>query len=459
MDNALRVSVFGAGYVGLVTAAGLAAIGHHVLCVDVDEKKISSLTNGEVPFFEPGLPEMISRGVASQNLCFTSSLTMAIDHGQVIIIGVGTPPLSSGAADLSQVLSVAASIGMHIQHRAVVVVKSTVPVGTSELVHEAIQDELDRRGDSVSFSVASNPEFLKEGDAVRDFMVPDRIVIGVSDEWAGDVLGLLYEPLCKSVGVLMKMSTRSSEMCKYAANAMLATRISFMNEMARLSDIVGADICEIQRVMAADPRIGSKYLNAGAGFGGSCFPKDLRAIRAMGIDFDCDLPLIESVIEVNTRQQTVLIDKAREVLGSLKGKRCAVWGLAFKPDTDDIREAPALHLIHALLAEGATIVAHDPVVQWLPMYSSLSPDLFHIVDDPYAAIADTDVLFLVTEWSEYRTIDVQRMTDLVGDGVIVDGRNIWAKIDFTGTDVAYLGIGRQSNVEQVRETYAVELAG
>jgi len=211
--------------------------------------------------------------------------------------------------------------------------------------------------------------------------------------------------------------------------------------------------------MAADPRIGSKYLNAGAGFGGSCFPKDLRAIRAMGIDFDCELPLIESVIEVNTRQQTVLIDKAREVLGSLKGKRCAVWGLAFKPDTDDIREAPALHLIHALLAEGASIVAHDPVVQWLPMYSSLSPDLFHIVDDPYAAIADVDVLFLVTEWSEYRTIDVERVTDLVGNGVIVDGRNIWAKIDFTGTDVAYLGVGRQSNVKNVREAYAVELAG
>ena len=209
MDNALRVSVFGAGYVGLVTAAGLAAIGHHVLCVDVDERKIASLTSGEVPFFEPGLPEMIARGVASQHLRFTSSVNLAIDHGQVIIIGVGTPPLSSGAADLSQVLSVATSIGKQIQSRAVVVVKSTVPVGTSELVHDAIHDELIRRGDSVAFSVASNPEFLKEGDAVRDFMVPDRIVIGVSDEWAGDVLGLLYEPLCKSEGVLMTMSTAS----------------------------------------------------------------------------------------------------------------------------------------------------------------------------------------------------------------------------------------------------------
>lgn len=459
MEKSLRVSVFGAGYVGLVTAAGLAAIGHHVLCVDVDERKISSLTNGEVPFFEPGLPEMISQGVATQHLSFTSSLTMAIEHGQVIIIGVGTPPLSSGAADLSQVLSAAKSIGKHIKHHAVIVVKSTVPVGTSELVHDAIRSELKIRGASLEFSVASNPEFLKEGDAVRDFMVPDRIVIGVNDEWAAGVLRQMYEPFCRTEGVLMTMSARSSEMCKYAANAMLATRISFMNEMARLTDLVGADICEIQRVLAADPRIGSKYLNAGAGFGGSCFPKDLRAIQAMGHDFNCQLPLIDSVIEVNTRQQTVLIDKARTELGSLKGKRCAVWGLAFKPETDDIREAPALHLIHALLADGATVVAHDPVVQWLPMYSSLTPNLFHIVSNPYTALVDADVLFLVTEWSEYRNINVQHMTDLIGGGVIIDGRNIWAKVDFSQAEVRYLGIGRKSNVESVRETFAVELAG
>ena len=402
---------------------------------------------------------MITRNMNKGRLSFTTNISEAIKGSEVLFISVGTPPDEDGSADLKYVLAVARDCGKHMDDYTLVVTKSTVPVGTSLKVKNAIKEELDKRKVNIEFDVASNPEFLKEGDAVRDFMVPDRIVIGVSDEWAGDVLGLLYEPLCKSEGVLMTMSTRSSEMCKYAANAMLATRISFMNEMARLSDIVGADICEIQRVMAADPRIGSKYLNAGAGFGGSCFPKDLRAIRAMGIDHDCELPLIESVIEVNTRQQTVLIDKAREVLGSLKGKRCAVWGLAFKPDTDDIREAPALHLIHALLAEGASIVAHDPVVQWLPMYSSLSPDLFHIVADPYAAIADVDVLFLVTEWSEYRTIDVERMTDLVGNGVIVDGRNIWAKIDFTGTDVAYLGVGRQSNVKNVREAYAVELAG
>lgn len=443
-ENQLRVSVFGAGYVGLVSATGLAAIGHQVVCIDVDAERVERLMLGEVPFYEPGLSELVTECVEHGRLRFTTSSHEAITHGEVLMIGVGTPPLLDGSADLSQVINVAQTIGNLIEHFAVVVVKSTVPVGTSEIVRQAVADAMRSAGTDVEFAVASNPEFLKEGDAVRDFMQPDRIVVGASDPRAVEILTEMYAPLCPTPSVLMVMSERSSELCKYASNAMLATRISFMNEIAKLSDAVGADVIDVQRVMAADPRIGAKYLSAGAGFGGSCFPKDLRAIVAMGNDNDMNLNLIKSVIEVNEAQQNVLLDKAIQHFGSLKGKRCAIWGLSFKPETDDIRDAPALTLIRRLLAEGATVVAHDPLVSWLPMFSSIAQNLFEIVDCQYDAVVDADVLFLVTEWKQFRELDIDRLVRNMREFLIIDGRNLWHDQDFSATPITYMGIGRSS---------------
>ena len=455
----MNVAVFGAGYVGLVSAAGLAAIGHNVVCVDIDREKIGSLNKGQIPFFEPGLSELVTQCIADLRLTFTDSLPNAVAHGDVLIIGVGTPPLSSGAADTSQVLAAAHAIGVNLQRFATVVVKSTVPVGTSVQVAHAVQAGIEQSGSRIQFAVASNPEFLKEGDAVRDFMEPDRIVVGASDERAIQMLTQLYEPLCTHENALMVMNEQSSELCKYASNAMLATRISFMNEMAKLSDAVGADISQITRVMAADARIGSKYLNAGAGFGGSCFPKDLRAIVAMGNELGCDLDVIRSVITVNDSQQEVVISKARQLVGSLKGKRCAVWGLSFKPETDDIREAPAVALIHALLAEGATVCAHDPLVKWLPMYSSLPPEIFTITDSPYEATLESDVLFLMTEWSDYAAIDPLKLANEMREANVVDGRNLWRSVDFSQTTVKYVGIGRAASSKHELVAHYESLAG
>ena len=441
----MKVTVFGAGYVGLVSAAGLAAIGHNVVCIDVDQRRVERLMLGDIPFYEPGLIDLVTECVRSGHLRFTTSSVSAIAHGEVLIIGVGTPPQLDGSADLTHVVDVARTIGEHLDHFAVVVVKSTVPVGTSDVVKQAVLEGGHSNRNMVDFAVASNPEFLKEGDAVRDFMEPDRIVVGASDDRAIAVLKRMYAPLCSTPQVLMLMSERSSELCKYASNAMLATRISFMNEIAKLSDTLGADVIDVQRVMAADPRIGSKYLSAGAGFGGSCFPKDLRAIVAMGADNGLNMDLVRSVIDVNDQQQHVMIEKAKQALGSLKGKRCAVWGLSFKPETDDIRDAPSLSLIRTLLAEGATVVAHDPMVDWLPMFSSLPPEIFTIVENKNDALVRADILFLVTEWKQFRDLDASLLIANMNDPVIIDGRNLWHDKDFAGTLIKYVGIGRHSS--------------
>ena len=441
----MKVTVFGAGYVGLVSAAGLAAIGHSVICIDVDQSRVERLMLGDIPFYEPGLIDLVTECVRSGHLRFTTSSVSAIAHGEVLIIGVGTPPQLDGSADLTHVVDVARTIGEHLDHFAVVVVKSTVPVGTSDVVKQAVLEGGHSNRNMVDFAVASNPEFLKEGDAVRDFMEPDRIVVGASDDRAIAVLKRMYAPLCSTPQVLMLMSERSSELCKYASNAMLATRISFMNEIAKLSDMLGADVIDVQRVMAADPRIGSKYLSAGAGFGGSCFPKDLRAIVAMGADNGLNMDLVRSVIDVNDQQQHVMIEKAKQALGSLKGKRCAVWGLSFKPETDDIRDAPSLSLIRTLLAEGATVVAHDPMVDWLPMFSSLPPEIFTIVENKNDALVRADILFLVTEWKQFRDLDASLLIANMNDPVIIDGRNLWHDKDFAGTLIKYVGIGRHSS--------------
>ena len=441
----MKVTVFGAGYVGLVSAAGLAAIGHNVVCIDVDQSRVERLMLGDIPFYEPGLIDLVTECVRSGHLRFTTSSVSAIAHGEVLIIGVGTPPQLDGSADLTHVVDVARTIGEHLDHFAVVVVKSTVPVGTSDVVKQAVLEGGHSNRNMVDFAVASNPEFLKEGDAVRDFMEPDRIVVGASDDRAIAVLKRMYAPLCSTPQVLMLMSERSSELCKYASNAMLATRISFMNEIAKLSDTLGADVIDVQRVMAADPRIGSKYLSAGAGFGGSCFPKDLRAIVAMGADNGLNMDLVRSVIDVNDQQQHVMIEKAKQALGSLKGKRCAVWGLSFKPETDDIRDAPSLSLIRTLLAEGATVVAHDPMVDWLPMFSSLPPEIFTIVENKNDALVRADILFLVTEWKQFRDLDASLLIANMNDPVIIDGRNLWHDKDFAGNLIKYVGIGRHSS--------------
>ena len=441
----MKVTVFGAGYVGLVSAAGLAAIGHNVVCIDVDQSRVERLMLGDIPFYEPGLIDLVTECVRSGHLRFTTSSLSAIAHGEVLIIGVGTPPQLDGSADLTHVVDVARTIGQHLDHFAVVVVKSTVPVGTSDVVKQAVLEGGRSNHNTVDFAVASNPEFLKEGDAVRDFMEPDRIVVGASDDRAIAVLKRMYAPLCPTPQVLMLMSERSSELCKYASNAMLATRISFMNEIAKLSDTLGADVIDVQRVMAADPRIGSKYLSAGAGFGGSCFPKDLRAIVAMGADNGLSMDLVRSVIDVNDQQQHVMIEKAKQVLSSLKGKRCAVWGLSFKPETDDIRDAPSLSLIRTLLAEGATVVAHDPMVDWLPMFSSLPPEIFTIVENKKDALVGADILFLVTEWKQFRDLDVSYLVATMNNPVIIDGRNLWHDKDFDRTSIKYVGIGRHSS--------------
>lgn len=441
----MNVTVFGAGYVGLVSATGLAAIGHNVICIDVDQSRIERLMLGDIPFYEFGLIDLVTECVRSGHLRFTTSSENAIAHGEVLIIGVGTPPQLDGSADLTHVIDVARTIGRHLNHFAVVVVKSTVPVGTSEVVKQAVLEGGQSNRNMVNFAVASNPEFLKEGDAVRDFMEPDRIVVGASDDRAIAVLKRMYAPLCPTPQVLMVMSERSSELCKYASNAMLATRISFMNEIAKLSDTLGADVIDVQRVMAADPRIGSKYLSAGAGFGGSCFPKDLRAIVAMGADNGLNMDLVRSVIDVNDQQQHVMIEKAKQALGSLKGKQCAVWGLSFKPETDDIRDAPSLALIRTLLAGGATVVAHDPMVNWLPMFSSLPEEIFTIVESQNDALVGADILFLITEWKQFRDLDTSLLVANMNNPIIIDGRNLWHDKDFTGTSIKYVGIGRNSS--------------
>ncbi len=458
-SDPMNVSVFGAGYVGIVSAAGLAAIGHYVICIDVDQSRIERLMLGDIPFYEPGLIDLVTECVRSGHLRFTTSSQSAIAHGEVLIIGVGTPPQLNGSADLTHVVEVARTIGRHLDHFAVVVVKSTVPVGTSDVVKQAVlEGNRSHRSnhDAIDFAVASNPEFLKEGDAVRDFMEPDRIVVGASDDRAIEVLSRMYAPLCPTPQVLMVMSERSSELCKYASNAMLATRISFMNEIAKLSDTLGADVIDVQRVMAADSRIGAKYLSAGAGFGGSCFPKDLRAIVAMGADNGLNMDLVRSVINVNDQQQHVMVEKATQVLGSLKGKRCAVWGLSFKPETDDIRDAPSLALIRTLLAEGATVVAHDPMVEWIPMFSSIPAEIFTIVESQNDALVGADILFLVTEWKQFRDLDMSLLIANMNNPVIIDGRNLWHDKDFASTSVKYVGIGRHSSNTSIDMSNAID---
>ncbi|MEB2336776.1 MAG: UDP-glucose/GDP-mannose dehydrogenase family protein [Burkholderiales bacterium] len=439
----MRLAVFGAGYVGLVTAACFAEMGNHVVCVDVDAERVARLSRGEVPIHEPGLAPLIERGLAQQRIRFTLDAADAMADAEVIFIAVGTPPGEDGSADLSHVLAVARTVGALLADRCVVVDKSTVPVGTADRVRETIAAELARRGVAHEFAVVSNPEFLKEGAAIGDFMRPDRIVIGSRDAWATEIMRALYAPFSRNHEKLIVMDVRSAELTKYAANTMLAVRISFMNELAALAERLGADIEDVRRGIGSDPRIGPGFLYPGAGFGGSCFPKDLRALLRTGLEYDAPLTIVQAAFDANERQKQVLFAKARRAFdGRLAGVRAALWGLAFKPDTDDIREAPSLELIESLLRAGATVVGYDPEAAANVRAALAGREGFRTEDDAYRAAEGADVLFVVTEWREFRSPDFARLRSIMRQPVLIDGRNLYDPQAVQAAGFRYDSIGR-----------------
>ena len=439
----MRISVVGSGYVGLVSGAGLSDVGHHVVCMDIDEARVEGLRNGIVPIFEPGLDDMVQRNAREGRLEFTTSVEEAVTHAEVLFIAVGTPPDEDGSADLRHVLSVAASVGEYLAEPLLVVVKSTVPVGTCEKVRETIRAGLVARGADVQFSVASNPEFLKEGAAIADFMKPDRIVVGVDTDWAEELLRELYTPFNRNHEKMLFMDVRSSELTKYAANAMLATKISLMNELSNLAARVGADIEHVRIGIGSDPRIGYSFIYAGAGYGGSCFPKDVRALERTADEHGYSADLLRAVEAVNMRQKQVPFRLLRGHFdGGLEGLTIAVWGLSFKPNTDDMREAPSLTLIEALLAAGARVRAHDPEAAGEARRILAGREGFETLDDPYEAAAGADALVLITEWKPYWAPDFDRLGRVMKQAVIVDGRNIWSPPVLRRRGFAYYGIGR-----------------
>ncbi len=438
----MRVSVIGSGYVGLVTGACLADVGHEVVCVDVSERKVAMLRAGRIPIHEPGLEEMIAACAAAGRIRFTTDFADAVAHGEVQMIAVGTPPDEDGSADLGHVLSAARSIANHLARDAIVVVKSTVPVGTCDRVEAVIAEVLAGRSASCKVAVASNPEFLKEGAAIDDFMSPDRIVIGCDDADARSVLKELYAPFQRNRERLVFMSRRSSELTKYAANAMLATRISFMNELAGLAEVLDADIEDVRRGIGSDSRIGSSFLYPGAGYGGSCFPKDVSALLVLARRVGAELDLISSVKDVNDRQKGLLLEKMRARLGSLAGKRVALWGLAFKPNTDDMREAPSRVLMEGLWAEGASVRAYDPKAmdQCREIYGERR-DLT-LVGSATEALEGADVLVVITEWKEFRVPDFGAIKEALSTPVVFDGRNLYEPVQLTRAGLDYVAFGR-----------------
>jgi len=444
----MKVSVFGAGYVGLVTAACLADMGNSVVCLDVDPARLRVLREGGVPIHEPGLEALLRHNVAARRLSFTDDAARAVAHGTLIFIAVGTPATEDGSADLDHVLAAAATIGRHMEDYKVVVDKSTVPVGTADRVREAIREQLNGRSALVPFAVVSNPEFLKEGAAIEDFMRPDRIIVGSDDERATLLMRALYAPFLRNRDRLMTMDIRSAELTKYAANAMLATRISFMNELAAVAERVGADIEQVRLGLGSDPRIGTHFLYAGCGWGGSCLPKDVKALRRMAADVGVEMQILGAVQSVNERQRRLLVERAHERFGpSLRGRRFALWGLAFKPGTDDLREAPSLEIIEALLQAGATVQAYDPAVSGTPTRLLARREGFSFAEDPMAAAADADALMVVTEWREFRSPDFEALRGLLRQPVIFDGRNIFDPQQMLDLGFEYHGIGRGAALE------------
>jgi UDPglucose 6-dehydrogenase len=418
----MKVSVIGAGYVGLVTAACLADMGNSVVCLEVDEARLRVLNHGGVPIHEPGLEPLVRHNVAARRLVFTDDAARAIAHGTIVFIAVGTPAAEDGSADLEHVLAAAATVGRHMDDYKVVVDKSTVPVGTADQVRAALTHEVAVRNALVPFAVVSNPEFLKEGAAIEDFMRPDRIVIGSDDERATLLMRALYSPFLRNRDRLLVMDVPSAELTKYAANAMLATRISFMNELAAVAERVGADIEQVRLGLGSDPRIGTHFLYAGCGWGGSCLPKDVKALRRTATNLGLEMPILTAVQAINERQRRLLVERVHARFGpSLQGRTFALWGLAFKPGTDDLREAPSLEIIEALLQAGAQVRAYDPAVQPQPERLLSRRDGFSHAEDPLAAAAGADALLIVTEWREFRSPDFEALRVALRQPVVFDG--------------------------------------
>ena len=439
----MLISIVGSGYVGLVSATGLAEVGHHIVCMDNNEKRIENLRKGIVPIFEPGLEEMLQDNSRQGRLKFTASMVDALDQAQVLFIAVGTPPDEDGSADISHVLTVAKAIGQHMDKPLLVAIKSTVPVGTCEKVSECISQELEGRGLDIDFTVASNPEFLKEGAAISDFMKPDRIIVGVESEAAEALLRELYAPFNRNHEKLLCMDVRSSELTKYAANAMLATKISLMNELANVAERVGADIEHVRNGIGSDPRIGFSFIYPGAGYGGSCFPKDVRALENIARQYGYDAELLKAVEAVNNRQKHKPFELlSRHFKGQMAGLKVAVWGLSFKPNTDDIREAPSLKLIKACLAAGSSVRAHDPEANEQVDLWFAGQTGFRTFADPYEAAAGADALVLMTEWKLYWAPDFNSLRESMNQAVIIDGRNIWSPEVVRRRGITYYAIGR-----------------
>ncbi len=443
----MRVAIFGTGYVGLVTGTCLAEVGHDVVCVDIDQAKVDGLNRGIIPIYEPGLEPMVKANHAASRLAFTTDAASAIAHGQVIFIAVGTPPDEDGSADLQYVLAVARTIGRHLQVPTVVVNKSTVPVGTADKVRAAIAEELAARGVEIAFDVVSNPEFLKEGDAVADCMRPDRIIIGAASDAPVAVMRRLYAPFNRNHDRVVEMDVRSAELTKYAANAMLATKISFMNEIANIAERVGADIEHVRQGIGSDPRIGWHFIYPGAGYGGSCFPKDVQALARTALQYGHAPRLLEAVEAVNEAQKGHLFELVQRHYDrgedeGVRGKTFAVWGLAFKPNTDDMREASSRRLLAQLWEAGARVRAYDPEAMHEARRLFGERDDLVLCDSAFAALEGADALIVVTEWKQFRSPDFARIRQALGDAVVFDGRNLYDPREIEAAGLAYYGIGR-----------------
>jgi UDPglucose 6-dehydrogenase len=438
----MRISMIGTGYVGLVTGTCFAETGVTVMCVDIDENKINNLKKGIIPIFEPGLDAMVVRNQQKENLFFSTSIAESIKEAEVVFIAVGTPQDEDGSADLKYVLRVAAEIGNHIDHYMVIVNKSTVPVGTAQKVKAVIKEKLAERKVNIPFDMVSNPEFLKEGNAIDDFLRPDRIVIGVESERAEKVIKKLYQPFILNNHPIVFMDIASAELTKYAANAMLATRISFMNEIAHVCERVGADVNMVRKGIGSDPRIGSKFLYAGVGYGGSCFPKDVKALIKISEEYQYEFKVLKAVDEVNDKQKEMI---AKLVIhhfnNNLSGKTIAIWGLSFKPNTDDMREAPALMIIKMLLEKGAIVNVYDPVA--MNECKRRIGNTVHYCSNEYDALKEAHALILVTEWNEFKIPDFNKMKEFMKEHIIFDGRNIYEPSEMKDNGFTYFGIGRK----------------
>ena len=432
----MHIAVVGTGYVGLVTGACFAEYGVDVTCVDIDAEKIARLSAGEMPIYEPGLEQLVTRNMQSGRLRFTTDLKQAVEQALVIFLAVGTPPRSDGSADLSFVEAAARSVAEHMNGYKVIVTKSTVPIGTGEHLRKLIREQ---RKSRLNFGIVSNPEFLREGAAINDFMRPDRVVIGSSDEEAIAIMRDLYRPLYLIEAPFVLTSLEAAELTKYAANAFLATKISFINEIANLCESIGCDVHDVARAIGMDRRIGSKFLHPGPGFGGSCFPKDTQALAAVARSFGRDSMIVDAVIEVNRRQRQAMLPKIAKLVGDLEGTTIAILGLAFKPETNDMREAPAIDIITGLLRSGATVRAYDPVA--MKQAAEVLPEVKYAADE-YEAVTDADALVFVTEWNQFRALDMRRIRDLMRSPRIADLRNIYEPADLRELGFEYVGVGR-----------------